>query len=65
MNLLNKINLCLDLKDLAISIKWPNDIYFDGITKIGGVLVKSSLMGSSILLKIGKINFNVKDLFIF
>lgn len=48
------------LEDLAIGIKWPNDVYFNGKTKLGGVLVKSSLMGNQIGLKIG-IGFNLNN----
>lgn len=43
-----------NLKDLPLQVKWPNDIYYNKKVKLGGVLVKSSLMGSSAFLKIGK-----------
>lgn len=48
------------LENLEIGIKWPNDVYFDKKTKLGGVLVKSSLMGNQIGLKIG-IGFNLNN----
>ncbi|RNA11303.1 biotin-- ligase [Brachionus plicatilis] len=47
-------------EDFAIGIKWPNDVYFEGKIKLGGVLVKSSIMGSQIGLKIG-IGFNLDN----
>ncbi|CAF0989299.1 unnamed protein product [Brachionus calyciflorus] len=46
--------------DFPIGIKWPNDIYYEKRLKLGGVLVKSSLMGSQIGLKIG-IGFNLDN----
>lgn len=47
-------------EDLNVGIKWPNDVYFDSKFKIGGILVKSSIMGSQIGLKIG-IGFNLDN----
>lgn len=32
-------------KDLPIGIKWPNDIYYNGQSKLGGILVNSYLQG--------------------
>ena len=38
---------------LDFRIKWPNDIYFGSRTKIGGVIVKSSVLRDSITVTIG------------
>jgi len=45
---------------LELEVKWPNDIYYDRKFKIGGILAKSSLMGSSAFLKIG-VGFNLNN----
>ena len=34
-------------------MKWPNDIYFDGRQKIGGVLATTSIAGSNVTVAIG------------
>ena len=34
-------------------IKWPNDIYFGNDTKIGGILVNSTIQGRSLYAAIG------------
>jgi biotin--protein ligase len=47
-------------QELPIQIKWPNDIYFDGVAKLGGVLVKSSVMGNLVNVKIG-VGFNIDN----
>lgn len=49
----------INFQKLPIGIKWPNDIFYDGKIKLGGVLVKSSLLGDRISVKIGKILFFV------
>lgn len=35
-------------------MKWPNDIYYSNLIKIGGVLVTSTFIGSTFHLLIGK-----------
>jgi len=40
-------------KDLKLGLKWPNDIYYDGKQKIGGVLVTTSIAGSEVTAAIG------------
>ena len=37
-----------------MKVKWPNDIYYGNLMKLGGVLVTSSVMGPSFHLLIGK-----------
>jgi biotin--protein ligase len=46
---------------LPFEIKWPNDIYYEG-RKIGGILVESSILGSTLGVKIGVgLNINNKE----
>ncbi|XP_069968909.1 uncharacterized protein Hcs isoform X2 [Bactrocera oleae] len=40
-------------KDLDIRLKWPNDIYANGLQKIGGLIVKTTMFGSKIIANIG------------
>uniref|UniRef100_A0A034W455 Biotin--protein ligase n=1 Tax=Bactrocera dorsalis TaxID=27457 RepID=A0A034W455_BACDO len=40
-------------KDLDIRLKWPNDIYANGVQKIGGLIVKTTIFGSKIIANIG------------
>jgi biotin--protein ligase len=47
-------------KHLPLKIKWPNDIFYNNQFKLGGVLVKSSLLGSLIQIKIG-VGFNLSN----
>lgn len=35
-------------------MKWPNDIYYSDLMKLGGVLVNSTLMGETFHILIGK-----------
>lgn len=35
-------------------VKWPNDIYYSDLMKIGGVLVNSTLMGETFYILIGE-----------
>lgn len=45
----------LDLfQDIDLRVKWPNDIYYSNLIKLGGVLVTSTLMGSTFHLLIGE-----------
>ena len=41
------------LEDLDVRIKWPNDIYYGRQVKLGGVIAKSSFMGSQLSVTIG------------
>ncbi|XP_067113908.1 biotin--protein ligase isoform X1 [Osmerus mordax] len=40
-------------EDIDLKVKWPNDIYYGNLMKLGGVLVTSSVMGPSFHLLIG------------
>lgn len=35
-------------------MKWPNDIYYSDLMKLGGVLVNSTLMGETFYILIGE-----------
>jgi biotin--protein ligase len=45
---------------LPFKIKWPNDIYYDGQSKVAGILVKSSIFGELLSVKIG-VGFNINN----
>ncbi|XP_067289411.1 biotin--protein ligase [Pseudorasbora parva] len=47
-------------EDLDLRLKWPNDIYYSHLMKLGGVLVNSSLTGQTFSLLIG-CGFNVSN----
>ncbi|TRY60840.1 hypothetical protein DNTS_026780 [Danionella cerebrum] len=47
-------------QDVDLRLKWPNDIYYKDQVKIGGVLLRSSLMGSTYTVMIG-CGFNVSN----
>jgi len=40
-------------QDLKLGLKWPNDIYYAGKQKIGGVLVTTSIAGSEVTAAVG------------
>ncbi|KAM9320750.1 biotin--protein ligase [Gastrophryne carolinensis] len=40
-------------EDIEMKVKWPNDIYYSNMMKLGGVLVNSTLMGSAFHILIG------------
>ncbi|KAM6970067.1 biotin--protein ligase [Aplochiton taeniatus] len=40
-------------QDIDLRVKWPNDIYYSSQMKLGGVLVNSTVMGSTFHLLIG------------
>ena len=42
------------VKSVDVRIKWPNDIYFGRDVKLGGVIVKSSVMQDVIHVNIGR-----------
>ena len=41
------------LKNVPLKIKWPNDIFYKNDAKIGGILVKSSIMSDNLTVQIG------------
>ncbi|XP_051903182.1 biotin--protein ligase isoform X2 [Hippocampus zosterae] len=47
-------------QDIDLRVKWPNDIYYSNLMKLGGVLVTSTVMGSTFHLLIG-CGFNVNN----
>ncbi|XP_004697389.1 biotin--protein ligase isoform X1 [Echinops telfairi] len=40
-------------EDINLRVKWPNDIYYSDLMKLGGVLVNSTLMGETFFILIG------------
>ncbi|XP_051006241.1 biotin--protein ligase [Acomys russatus] len=49
-----------EYEDINLRVKWPNDIYYGDVMKIGGVLVNSTLMGETFYILIG-CGFNVTN----
>lgn len=49
-NVCKHFNLC---QDIDLRVKWPNDIYYSNLMKLGGVLVNSTVIGSTFHLLIG------------
>ncbi|XP_035873316.1 biotin--protein ligase isoform X1 [Phyllostomus discolor] len=47
-------------QDINLRVKWPNDIYYSDLMKIGGVLVNSTLMEETFYILIG-CGFNVTN----
>ncbi|XP_047234777.1 biotin--protein ligase isoform X3 [Girardinichthys multiradiatus] len=47
-------------QDIDLRVKWPNDIYYSDLMKLGGVLVTSTVVGSTFHLLIG-CGFNVTN----
>ncbi|XP_077892636.1 biotin--protein ligase-like [Ictidomys tridecemlineatus] len=47
-----------EYQDINLRVKWPNDIYYSDLMKMGGVLVNSTLMGETFYILIG-CGFNV------
>ncbi|KAA8586366.1 hypothetical protein FQN60_000202 [Etheostoma spectabile] len=47
-------------QDIDLRVKWPNDIYYSHLMKLGGVLVTSTVLGSTFHLLIG-CGFNVAN----
>lgn len=43
------------LKDVDLKLKWPNDIYYDRQMKLGGVIVKSTIMDGMVHATIGTV----------
>ncbi len=48
------------IKEAPLELKWPNDIFYDKLFKICGVLVKSSMLGQLQNVKIG-VGFNLNN----
>ncbi|XP_067648145.1 uncharacterized protein Hcs isoform X2 [Eurosta solidaginis] len=40
-------------KNLDIHLKWPNDIYANGVQKIGGIIVKTIMSGPKVIVNLG------------
>ncbi|KAF6725748.1 Biotin--protein ligase [Oryzias melastigma] len=40
-------------QDIDLRVKWPNDIYYSNLMKLGGVLVTSTVLGSTFYILIG------------
>lgn len=51
-------NLC---QDIDLRVKWPNDIYYRNLMKLGGILVTSILIGSTFHLLIGNNSIDNKS----
>ncbi|EHB01737.1 Biotin--protein ligase [Heterocephalus glaber] len=49
-----------EYQDINLRVKWPNDIYYSDLMKVGGVLVNSTLMGETFYILIG-FGFNVTN----
>ncbi|KAM3849674.1 biotin--protein ligase [Diretmus argenteus] len=47
-------------QDIELRVKWPNDVYYSSLMKIGGVLVTSTVMGPTFYLLVG-CGFNVSN----
>ncbi|KAM6983835.1 biotin--protein ligase isoform 1-T1 [Tautogolabrus adspersus] len=47
-------------EDIDLRVKWPNDIYYSNLMKLGGVLVTSTVIGSTFHLLVG-CGFNVTN----
>ncbi|KAM6907708.1 biotin--protein ligase isoform 2-T2 [Xenentodon cancila] len=47
-------------QDIDLRVKWPNDVYYSNLMKLGGVLVTSTMIGSTFHLLIG-CGFNVTN----
>ncbi|XP_048872145.1 biotin--protein ligase [Brienomyrus brachyistius] len=47
-------------EEIDLTVKWPNDIYYGSLMKLGGVLVNSTLMGATFHLLVG-CGFNVSN----
>ncbi|XP_015273427.1 PREDICTED: biotin--protein ligase [Gekko japonicus] len=47
-------------QDIDLRVKWPNDIYYSDLMKLGGVLINSTLTGTTFHILIG-CGFNVNN----
>lgn len=56
LNRFNCYTVCCNFafQNVDLRLKWPNDIYYSDKMKLGGVVVKSSLMGGACDAIIGK-----------
>ncbi|KAF6205234.1 hypothetical protein GE061_019401 [Apolygus lucorum] len=51
-----------NLEELDVGIKWPNDVYVNKTSKIGGVAVKTTIFGDKAVVNMGcGINLNNKE----
>lgn len=39
--------------DIPLNLKWPNDIYIAGDTKVGGVIVEATTIGKEVIANVG------------
>ncbi|XP_047490025.1 uncharacterized protein LOC125039795 isoform X2 [Penaeus chinensis] len=39
--------------DIPLNLKWPNDIYIGGDTKVGGVIVEATTIGKEVIANVG------------
>ncbi|XP_054398465.1 biotin--protein ligase isoform X4 [Pongo abelii] len=46
-----------EYQDINLRVKWPNDIYYSDLMKIGGVLVNSTLMGETFYILIVRLRW--------
>lgn len=53
VSIVDAVITILDMDDFALKIKWPNDIYFNRMFKMGGILVTSSISGETLHCVIG------------
>lgn len=52
---------CHEILDMPVSLKWPNDIWYEG-HKMGGILIQNSLQGNVLNASIIGIGLNVNQL---
>ena len=45
--------ILISLQKVDLRLKWPNDIYYGNTMKLGGVIVKSSIMADVIHANVG------------
>ena len=57
LNAIIGLYLVVLLQNVDLRLKWPNDIYFGNTMKLGGVIVKSSIMADVIHANIGMLDF--------
>uniref|UniRef100_A0AC34FMP7 BPL/LPL catalytic domain-containing protein n=1 Tax=Panagrolaimus sp. ES5 TaxID=591445 RepID=A0AC34FMP7_9BILA len=53
VSIVDAVITILDIEDFALKIKWPNDIYWARMFKMGGILVNSSISGETLHCVIG------------
>ncbi|XP_067653494.1 biotin--protein ligase-like [Haliotis asinina] len=60
LSVVSSINSMTGYENLDLRLKWPNDIYYSNKMKLGGVIVSSTVMGSTFHAVIG-CGFNVAN----